>query len=263
MAGAAYGVVLVALFLVTGCGGANSAANTADTRGPVPAQTITVLAAASMTNLINEAAVTFGKQTGHTVKASFGGSDVLANQVMQGSDADIFVSASADWMKKVEDAGLVDGASAVLAGNTLVCVVPKDAEKPADAVVLKVDRYKVLAIAGETVPAGKYARQALEKLGLSAELSPRFVGQKDVRAVLRAVAAGESEAGFVYRTDALVEPKVAVAFEFDARLHARIVYPAAVLKEGKAKAAATQFLAWLRSAQGLKLLAKHGFAPGD
>lgn len=263
MAGAAYGVVLVVLFLVMGCGGADSAANTADTSGPVAAQTITVLAAVSMTNLINDAGADFGNQTGHTVKASFGGSDVLAKQIMQGAEADIFVSASADWMKKVQDAGLVEGSSAVLAGNTLVCVVPKDAAKPADAAALKADTYKILAIAGETVPAGKYARQAIDKLGLTGDLSPRFVGQKDVRAVLRAVTAGEAEAGFVYRTDALAEAKVAVAFEFDAKLHTRIVYPAAVLKDGKARAAANEFLAWLRSAQGLKLLAKHGFVPGD
>jgi len=216
-----------------------------------------------MTDVLHEAAAAFGNQTGHTVNASFGGSDVLANQVLQGSNADIFVSASADWIKKVEEAGLVEGKSTALASNTLVCVVPKDAAKPTDAAALKADAYKILAIAGATVPAGKYARQAIETLGLAGDLSPRFVGQKDVRAVLRAVATGEAEAGFVYKTDALANPKVAVAFAFDAGLHSRIVYPAAVLKDGKAKAAAAEFLAWLRSADGLKLLAKHGFTPGD
>lgn len=247
--------VLSICCLLAACGGVDAPA------APDAKQTVTLFAATSMTDALNDAAVAFSKQTGHTIKPSYGGSDMLVSQILQGAPADIFVSASADWMKKVEDAGQIDGKSIVIAANRLVCVVPAGAEKPAGPADLKNPRFKVLAIANESVPAGKYARQALEKLGLLADVQARFVGQKDVRTVLRAVADGEAEAGFVYRTEALVETKVTEAFEFDPKLHAPIVYPAAVLKDARAASAARQFLDFLQSKEGREILHKRGFVP--
>jgi molybdate transport system substrate-binding protein len=218
---------------------------------------ITVFAAASLTDVLTEIGRAFEAETGRPVRFSFGGSDVLAKQILAGAAADVFVSASLSWLEKLESAGATDGAAVTLAGNRLVVVVPAGRPHPADAAGLDGAAFRLIALAQESVPAGSYAREALARLGRLEVLAPRLVGQKDVRAALRVVAAGEADAGFVYRTDAQVEPKVEVAFEIPAGLHTPITYPAALLRGGSGRA----FLEFLRSPGGRSTFARHGFVP--
>jgi len=229
------------------------------TRAEEPA-TVRVLAAASLTEVVEGLAKRF---EGARVVPSFGASSELARQIKDGAPADVFVSASPDWIDFLREAKALDGDAIVLARNQLVCVAPKGSAlrgvgdpKALLARLAKDDR---VAIADAGVPAGEYARKSLEHQGLLAGYEPRLVGQKDVRAVLRAVEQGEAQAGFVYATDARVG-SVETLFAFDPKTHPPIEYLAAALRGAANPTDARRFVAFLRSESARKLLTDAGFA---
>jgi molybdate transport system substrate-binding protein len=220
-----------------------------------------VLAAASLTDVLPRVAEPWSKGAGGLpVELVFDATSRLAAQIEAGAPADVFVSADREWMDTLAGNGLVLADTRHdLLGNRLVVVVGKDAaHAPAGAAGLRdVER---LALAGVTVPAGKYARASLESLGVLTDVSDRIVEGDNVRTALAWVAKGEADAAIVYATDAAVEPAVRVAFELPADSHPPIVYPIAALAQGKHVDAAKRFVEHARSGTARAIFREAGFA---
>lgn len=221
-----------------------------------------VFAAASLTDVVEALARAY---PGAPVEPSFGASSTLARQVRDGAPADLFLSASPDWIDFLREGGALAGEPVVIARNRLVAVAPRRGRLAEGGVVdprALLERLApdgLVAIAAEGVPAGEYARAALGSLGLLDAFAPHLVGQADVRAVVRAVEAGEMEAGFVYSTDAEVAA-VEVLFAFDPAAHPPIEYLAAVPRGATNAAEARRFLDFLRGPAAQRIFADAGFA---
>jgi molybdate transport system substrate-binding protein len=228
----------------------------------VRAGEVTVFAAASLADAMNDLAALQQKNTGGTVRLNLGASSTLAVQLKAGAPADVFFSADEASMDKVAD--LIDPASRHrVLSNTLVIVVPADSglkiTAAADLAGLAVKR---LALAEpQSVPAGVYAKQYLEKTGVWKDVAGKVVSTENVRATLAAVESGNVEAGIVYKTDALISKKVRVAFEVPLADGPVISYPVALVKAGKNPAGAAKFLELLDSPEGRAVFAKYGFRP--
>jgi molybdate transport system substrate-binding protein len=175
----------------------------------------------------------------------------------------LFLSANEKWADFVQQKGLALESNPLL-GNSLVIVVPKDnpapVSKPEDLTTPAVKR---LALAGPTVPAGIYARQALARLNLWNELEKekKVVAGENVRVALTYVERGEVEAGIVYSTDARITERVQAVYTFDKAIHDPIVYPLVLLKRAEKNAGARAFFDYLQSSQATAIFRKYGFAP--
>lgn len=224
---------------------------------------IVVLGASSLTETLQKVATAWTAKGNPKVTLSFDASSRLAKQVEAGAPVDAFFSADLEWMDYLDGKGLIDEATRVnLLGNTLVAVVPASSTASvASAADLAKPEVKRLALGGENVPVGKYARAALLGLGTWDRVKDRVVNGDNVRTVLGWVAGGEAEAGVVYATDARVEPMVKVAFTFPATSHPAILYPAAVTKGAPHAKEAARFLAFCGSAEGLAVFTAAGFTP--
>lgn len=246
----AAGAAVLALAGAVGCGRADA---------PAP---VTILAAASLTDALPEAAAAWRAAGGEEVRFGFGASSRIVPQVLEGAAADGVVSADEAWIGKLVAGGKADAADVVrVARNELVLVVPADrADPPTDPTGLRTT-VRRLALAGEQVPAGAYARAALARAGVTDLAPPWVVTAEDVRLALRWVALGEADAGIVYRTDARAEPRVKVAFAFPAGSHPPIVYPAAPVRGAARADAARRFVRFLAGPAGQAVLARHGFVP--
>jgi molybdate transport system substrate-binding protein len=223
-----------------------------------------VSAAISLREVMTEAGAAFGEaHPGVHVALNFGASGQLRAQVEAGAPVDVFVAAAAWDLDALEQKGLLAPGSRVeLARNSLVLVCPREGGLPLRALSeLSQPQVRRAALGNPaTVPAGRYARQALEHLGLASPLKERLILAEHVRQVLDWVTRGEVDAGFVYRTDALAEPRVRVVAEVPPQAHEPIVYPAAVLAGSRETAAARAFVEWLASPSGRALFERHGFA---
>ena len=223
---------------------------------------ITVFAAASLSDALRELAAMHQKANGDTVRLNLGASSLLARQIKEGAPADLFLSADEAKMDDLARAGLIDATSRrSLLSNSLVIVVAADSKlKLASAQDLASAEVHRLAVAEpETVPAGIYAREYLQKLGLWEAVAGKTVPTENVRAVLAVVESGNADAGFVYRTDALISKEVRIAYDVPRGDGPRVSYPAAVIKGGANPAGAARFLAWLASPAGKSVFAKYGF----
>ena len=228
-----------------------------------PVDTLTVFAASSLTNVLQTAGEQYTAATGQKVRFSFGSSAALARQIEAGAGADLYVAADGQWMDYLEQRALLRPRTrAVVAGNRLVLIASRD-----NRVSLPLVKGVSLASAlGEgrlavadpaSVPAGRYAQQALSSLGAWSTVASRTVNADDVRHALNFVARGEAPLGIVYATDAKVEPAVRVVAVFPASTHDPIVYPLALTASGARAAAA--FSRFLLSARGQALFAAAGF----
>lgn len=224
---------------------------------------VTVLAAASVKEAIEEIAVEFEGDTGVQVDVSVGASNALAQQILAGAPAHLFLSASEEWAGALAEENLISQRVDLLS-NRLVLVVPRGnpagVKEPADLLGASVEH---LSLAEEKVPAGRYAEQALTKLDLFKRLSTpnKIVRGHDVRATLAFVERGEAEAGIVYATDALVSDQVEVVFEFDPATHDPIVYPLVLLKAGESNAAAVRLFDRLQAPETQEVFRRRGFKP--
>jgi molybdate transport system substrate-binding protein len=230
----------------------------------VSAQTaqLTVHAASSLTDAMKEISAAYEKQSGDKVRLNFDASSILARQIEEGAPADVFLSADEMKMDALEKAGyLAPGTRKTLLSNTLVIVVPSDGTlKIHSAADLAGGEVKKIAISQpSSVPVGIYSKEYLTKLGLWDKLTPKVVPTQNVRASLAAVESGNVEAGFVYKTDALISDKVKVAYEIPANAGPAIRYPVAVLTTSKESAAAKKFVAYLESEPALAIFRKYGF----
>jgi molybdate transport system substrate-binding protein len=215
-------------------------------------KTITVFAAASMKNALDDVNAAFIRNTGIKVVASYAASSALIKQIENGAPADVFASADLDWMDYGAQHKLIkDDTRVNLLGNRLVLIAPKDSKigdvtiAPGFDLAKLVGDGRIVTADVRAVPVGKYAKAALEKLGAWAAAEPKFAMTENVRAALTLVARGEAPLGIVYETDAKVEPNVKIAGAFPADSHPPIVYPVALTVNAKPEAA--QYLAFLRS----------------
>lgn len=227
---------------------------------------ITVSAAISLKDALDEIGRLYqARRPGAKVAFNYGGSGTLQRQIEQGAPVDIFFSAAETQMDGLAAQGLIATETRRdIVGNTLVLIVPATTRMLNDFPDLTRLYVSVIAL-GEpgTVPAGMYARQTLEHMGLFAAVEKKIVYAKDVRAVLTYVETGNADAGFVYRTDALSSPKVRVVATAAADSHDPIVYPAAVLKNSKNAGAAREFVDFLQRSEARAAFEKYGFTPAE
>ena len=223
-------------------------------------KTIVVFAAASTTNAINEIIQQFDKETGIKVQTSYAASAPLAQQIVNGADADIFISADTKWADFLAENKFVAQRRDAL-GNRLVIVVPSSSKteikKSEDLIAKSIEHIAI----GEpdSVPAGKYAKQALVKLELWDKLKDKFVPAQDVRQALTFVETNAAEAGIVYATDAAISKKVKTAVEISEKLTGPIRYPIVLVSQGKGKPEAELFYRYLNSPEAIKIYKKYGF----
>ncbi len=231
---------------------------------PVRAEEVRVFAAASLTDALREMAPAYERSSGDTLVFNLGGSSMLARLVREGAPADVFLSADEAQMDGLEKAGLlVPGSRRALLSNTLVVVVASEGG-PKIASPSGLLSIRSLALAEpKSVPAGVYAKQYLEKVGLWVALAPRVIPTENVRACLAAVEAGNADAGIVYATDALVSKKVRIAWAVPAADGPDISYPVAIPKDAPHPEAARRFAAYLASGPARAVFVRYGFVVRD
>lgn len=222
---------------------------------------VLISSAASTKDAIAELAAAFERKTGSHVQINPGASNVLANQILEGAPADLFLSANRFWAEQLDKPGETHDAVTLLT-NKLVLIVPKGnpagVKAPADLLQSEV-RY--VALAGENVPAGMYGEQALMDLNLKDELAKtnKIVRGQDVRSTLAYVERGEAEAGIVYSTDALVAKNVETVYQFDPKTHGEIAYILVLLRHAHDNPAAKEFYDLLASRAAEPVWRKYGF----
>lgn len=229
------------------------------------AEDVTVFAAASTTNAVNEIGELFKAKTGNGIKPSYASSSTLAKQVEQGAPAQIFISADLQWADYLSERKLLVADSRTnLLGNTLVLIAPADStlktiqiDKATDLVAL-VGQGRLSTGDPDHVPVGIYAKQALQRMGQWTALEPKLARAESVRAALALVERAEAPLGIVYSTDAAVAKKVKVVGTFPESLHDTITYPVALVA-GNETPAAKAFLDFLKSGEAKGVFAKYGF----
>jgi molybdate transport system substrate-binding protein len=226
---------------------------------------LVVFAAASLKNALDDINAQWKKDTGKEAKISYAASSALAKQIENGAPAQMFISADIPWMDYVEKKNLVKADTrSNLLGNRIVLIAPAD---KANAIDIKpgFDLAKIvgdgrLAMANvDAVPAGKYGKAALEKLGAWDSVSAKVAQADNVRAALLLVSRGEAPAGIVYQTDAAADPKVKIVGTFPENTHPPIIYPIALTASATSPDAAA-FLAYIRSARAKPLFEAQGFS---
>jgi len=226
---------------------------------PLQAAEISISAAASMKDVVNELSANFaGKHPGVKFLRNYGGSGALAKQIENGAPCDIYISANLEWMDYLKARKLVDSSGiGVFAHNALVFAgAPGKASSLPD--LLKLER---IAIGSpKSVPAGEYAMLALKKAGLYRQLEKKLIMTKDVRECLMYAERGEVEGGFVYRTDVMQTKQIRVLFTVPQELYPRVTYPVALTVAGGRNRDAAGFLAYLHGVEARQILVRYGFA---
>ncbi len=230
-------------------------------------ETLTVFAAASLTEAMTEAGLTFKQSQGVAVRFSFAASSTLARQIAAGAPAGLIALASEDWADYLATSGAILPETRISAvGNRLVLIAPSDAEFTLSEPPTAAEITAALGPAGRLalgdpahVPAGIYARQALENLGLWPAVAAHLALTDNVRAALTLVARGEAALGVVYATDARLTAQVQVLATLPRTSHAPITYPFAIVRDSDS-AEARAFLAFLASTEGLAIFERFGFA---
>jgi molybdate transport system substrate-binding protein len=227
-------------------------------------KSIVVFAAASMKNALDDVDAAFAKKDGIKVVASYAASSALMKQIEQGAPADVFLSADVDWMDYGAKKKLIkDDSRFNLLGNRLVLIASKDSK--IDNVTIT-PGFNLAALAGNgriavgdvrAVPAGLYAKAALEKLGAWTAVEPKLAMAENVRAALVLVARGEAPLGIVYETDAKIDHGVKIVGVFPEDSHPPIIYPVALTMTAKPEAAAC--LAFLRTEAAKSIFERYGF----
>lgn len=232
------------------------------------AEPVTVFGAASMANAMEAIGQAYGDRTGGTVRFSFASSSTLARQIEAGAPAQAFCSANETWMDYLAERGLIAADTRVSPiGNALVLIAPKAAAPPPVTIDTGLDLVSMLGPDGRLavgdpahVPAGIYARQALQSLGQWDALQPRLAPADNVRAALALVERGEAPLGIVYATDAAVSPGVVVIGIFPEDSHRPITYSCAIAKAAGSDEV-RRFFGFLTGANGLAIFARFGFRP--
>ena len=226
------------------------------------AEEVLISAASSLTDVLKEISTAYEAKFKHTVKFNFGPSSGLARQIEQGAPAHIFFSADLPQMDALDKKGRLEpGTRKNLLSNQLVIIVPADSKRvlssPKD--LLKSEVKRIALAQPASVPVGVYTSKYLSDEGMWERVKAKIVPVQDVRATLVAVASGNVEAGFVYKTDAAVSRKVKITYEVPLDKGPKITYPIAIVKESKRKERARDFLNFVQSSTGKGLFKKYGF----
>jgi molybdate transport system substrate-binding protein len=228
------------------------------------AEKVTVFAAASLKNALDDITAAWRQETGTDVTISYAASSALAKQIESGAPADIFISADLDWMDYVVKKQLVkEETRKNLLGNRIVLVASKDKAEPVDikkgfdlAKLLGDGRLAMGAV--DSVPAGKYGKAALESLGVWSSVESKVAGAESVRAALLLVSRGEAPYGIVYQTDAAADKEVTIVGTFPEDSHKPIIYPIAILAESK-NADAVSLFDYIKSDKAVPFFDRQGF----
>ncbi len=252
------GAMILMLTALTGCGEENGKRKSQVQDQPIK---LTISAAASLKDAALELKELYGKQHADVIITyNFGASGTLQKQIEEGAPVDLFISAGQKQMDQLAAKGLIiDGSRKDLLGNELVLVAGKDTKITGFEDLANPKVGKVSIGAPESVPAGKYAQEALTSMKLWDTLQPKLVLAKDVRQVLTYVETGNVDAGLVYRSDALAAKESQIVTPAPADSHKPIVYPLAILKNTKQQKAAEEFAAFLVSDEAAKVFEKYGF----
>lgn len=254
-------LLLVFTFALTGCGGGES--EDPAPQGPTDeAVEINISAAASLTDALTEIQSEYAKQSNAILQYNFAASGALQKQIQEGAPCDLFISASKSHMDTLDEAGIINTESRKdLLGNALTLIATSEkAEVITDIMALTSADVESIAIGTpDSVPAGKYAQEALTSLGLWDEIQPKLIFAKDVRQVLEYVDTGNADCGLVYKSDAeMLETGVIVENAPDDS-HAPIVYPAALIKEAPQSEAAAAFYEFIQNDYSKGIFEKYGF----
>lgn len=245
------------LALASACGGAPPSEPE-----PAPAEPVVVSAAMSLRQVLVDVGKAYESAGRGRAAFNFGGSNSLARQIIEGAPVDVFVSADQAQMDAAAAAGAIDEATRVdLLSNQLVVIVPADRpERLSSAEALAGPAFRRIAVGEpDAVPVGVYAKAYFESIGIWGALAPRIVPVTSVRAALGAVENGGADAGVVYRTDAALSSRVAVAYEVPVEEGPRIRYAAAVTRLAARPEAARAFLAFLAGPEARALFERSGF----
>ena len=225
---------------------------------------VVVFAAASMKNALDAVNAAWQKESGKKAAISYASSSALAKQIESGAPAQVFISADLDWMDYVEKKNLIKADTrSNLLGNRIVLIAPKDKAQTID-IKPGFDLAKALGDGRlamgnvDAVPAGKYGKAALAKLGVWDQVANKVAQSENVRAALLLVSRGEAAAGIVYQTDAAADPNVTIIGTFPEDTHPPIIYPAALTADVKSPDAAA-FLDYMKSAKAKPLFEAQGF----
>ena len=226
-------------------------------------KTINVLAAASLTDVMHELELDYeADHPGIDLVFSFAGSGALQTQIEEGAPADIFISAASKQMDALNEEGLMDSASIRdLLLNSVVLIVPADSELGLDSFedVVNDDVFVIALGEPESVPAGKYAQQVFENLGIWDEVQARANFGTDVRTVLTWVEMGEVDCGVVYATDAYTSDLVTIAAQAPEGSCDRVVYPAGIVAGSQVSNESEEFLTYLGSPEAAAVFESYGF----
>jgi len=228
------------------------------------AKDVVVFAAASLKNALDDASTAYEKENGVKALISYAASSTLARQVENGAPADLFISADLDWMDYLQKRNLIETDTRVtLLGNKLVLIAPAGSTakieiEPGFALADILGSERLAMADPGAVPAGKYGKAALERLGVWDSVSSKLAPAEDVRSALLLVSRGETPLGIVYATDAAADKGVRVVAAFPEDTHPPIVYPAALLA-GSDNPAAAAFLDYLKSDGARPFFEKQGF----
>jgi molybdate transport system substrate-binding protein len=232
---------------------------------PVAAKDVIVFAAASLKNALDDAIAAYAKAGGGRVVASYAASSALAKQIESGANADIFISADLDWMNDAEKHDLIDkDTRRNFLGNAIVLIAPAGAGaakidiKPGFDLKGLLQDGRLAMADPSAVPAGKYGKAALEKLGVWDSVKDRIASAENVRGALLFVDRGETPFGIVYATDAAADKRVAIVGTFPADSHPPIIYPIALTKDSN-NAIAADFLKYIRSPAARPAFERQGF----
>jgi molybdate transport system substrate-binding protein len=242
-----FGVLLFAgALLTTGCASRE-------------APTVSLFAAMSTREAVEEVARRYEAETGVRVRCSLAATSTLARQIEHGADADLLLSADQRWADYLDERDLAREKKDLLA-NRLVVVVPADSKLRLDSLKdLVGGDIERLAVALDAVPAGRYAHEALQKAGVWERLRDRVIEGRDVRATLTYVARGEVDAGVVYATDAAASSEVRIALEVPEELHTPIRYPLVIIRRDPVKKETLAFAEYLRGEEAAKVFLEAGF----
>jgi len=224
-----------------------------------------VFAAASLKNALDEVNRQYEADTGGKATISYAASSTLAKQIESGAPADIFISADLDWMDYLAKKNLIKADTrSNLLGNSIVLVAPADSKATAKIA----PNFALASLLGDghlamantqSVPAGKYGKAALEKLGVWDQVKNRVAQADNVRAALLLVSKGEAPLGIVYKTDVASDPKVKIVDSFPDDSHPPIIYPVALTVQGAKSDAAKAYLEYLKSDAAKAVFEKAGF----
>lgn len=257
-------LLFIFLLLVACSNTSNSAQDSADgeNEGVAGNVELTISAAASLKEALDTIQVAFQEEHPEVVLTfNYGASGSLQQQISQGAPVDLFFSAAEDKFERlVEDGTIAEEDGVDLLGNELVLIVPKGDQTIREFKdLIKTGISNISIGTPETVPAGKYAKEALEEMDLWDELESNIVFAKDVRQVLSYVETENVEAGLVYQTDALTSEKIDIVASLDAKTHTPIIYPVGIIKDSDQYETAKVFFDYVQSDEALKVFEEYGF----